>query len=111
MAKCPTCESPKPNLHPIQHEGEVQPCADAFHDRVTAENTPEKIAVLASFRHPTVSEVEAEILRRLRRIDRLEEENVRLREALRSVAERGTLTSCTQCKAVARAARRVAEGA
>ena len=42
---CPTCDSPKPNLHPaIQFEGEVSPCADAFHHQVTAENTPAKIS-------------------------------------------------------------------
>lgn len=42
---CPTCHSPKPNLHPaVQSEGEVSPCADAFHRRVTPENTPAKIA-------------------------------------------------------------------
>jgi hypothetical protein len=52
---CPTCNSPKPNLHPaIQFEGEVSPCIDAFHRRVTAENTEAKIAemqaLLARFR-------------------------------------------------------------
>lgn len=32
-AKCPTCDSPAPHLHPaMQHEGEVQPCKDAWHD-------------------------------------------------------------------------------
>ena len=42
---CPTCDSPSPHLHPaVQHEGEVQPCRDAFHQTVTPENTPEKIA-------------------------------------------------------------------
>lgn len=30
--KCPTCESPSPELHPaVQCEGEVQPCRDLFH--------------------------------------------------------------------------------
>lgn len=42
---CPTCDSPKPHLHPaVQFEGEVQPCGDLFHRRVTPENTPERIA-------------------------------------------------------------------
>lgn len=37
---CPTCDSPDPKLHPaVQHEGEVQPCKDAFH-----ETSPEVLA-------------------------------------------------------------------
>lgn len=45
QTKCPTCESPQPHLHPaVQYEGEVQPCGDAYHLRVTAQNTAEKIA-------------------------------------------------------------------
>ncbi len=57
MNKCPTCNSPKPNLHPaVQFEGEVSPCADAFHRRVTSENTPAKISemqgLLARFQAP-----------------------------------------------------------
>jgi len=33
--KCPTCSSPSPELHPaVQHEGEVQPCKDAFHRKL-----------------------------------------------------------------------------
>lgn len=43
--ECPTCGSHAPHLHPaVQHEGEVQPCGDAFHLTVTPENTPERIA-------------------------------------------------------------------
>lgn len=42
--RCPTCNSPEPHLHPaIQADGEVQPCGDVFHRRVTAENTLERI--------------------------------------------------------------------
>ncbi len=57
MSRCPRCNSPKPHLHPaVQLEGEVQPCADDFHKRVTAENTQAKIAsiqaLLASFAQP-----------------------------------------------------------
>lgn len=45
--KCPTCNSPQPHLHPaMQHEGEVQPCRDAFHRIVTPQNTAEKIAAV-----------------------------------------------------------------
>lgn len=41
---CPSCESPHPHLHPaIAHEGEVHVCTDAFHSRVTPENTPDRI--------------------------------------------------------------------
>lgn len=30
--RCPRCDSPAPHLHPaMQHEGEVQPCSDAWH--------------------------------------------------------------------------------
>ena len=31
--RCPTCTSPSPELHPaMQHEGEVQPCRDDWHN-------------------------------------------------------------------------------
>jgi hypothetical protein len=37
--RCPRCDSPAPHLHPaVQHEGEVQPCSDAFHLQPTPEN-------------------------------------------------------------------------
>ena len=30
--RCPRCDSPAPHLHPaMRHEGEVQPCSDAWH--------------------------------------------------------------------------------
>jgi hypothetical protein len=30
--RCPTCDSPRPGLHPaVQEGGEVQPCPDDFH--------------------------------------------------------------------------------
>lgn len=42
---CPTCGSPQPHLHPsMQEGGEVQPCRDDYHRRVTGQNTVEKIA-------------------------------------------------------------------
>lgn len=45
--RCSTCDSPQPHLHPvIQHGGEVQPCANAFHKQITPQNTPEMIANL-----------------------------------------------------------------
>jgi hypothetical protein len=31
--RCPTCDSPGPNLHPsVQFEGETEPYPDHFHD-------------------------------------------------------------------------------
>jgi hypothetical protein len=54
--------------------------------------------------HPTMAEVEAEIARRLLEHDRLTRERQDLLIALRSIAHCGVLTSCTQCKAVARGA-------
>lgn len=42
---CPRCDSPAPHLHPaVQCGGEVSPCAHSFHERLTPENTPGKIA-------------------------------------------------------------------
>lgn len=44
-SRCPRCNSPDPHLHPsVQHEGDVQPCGDPFHEIVTAQNTVERIA-------------------------------------------------------------------
>jgi hypothetical protein len=42
--KCNKCGSRAPHLHPaVQSGGEVQPCYDDFHRRVTPENTTAKI--------------------------------------------------------------------
>jgi hypothetical protein len=45
LFNCPRCGSPQPHLHPaVQHEGEVQPCPDPFHERITPSNTAERVA-------------------------------------------------------------------
>lgn len=45
MNRCPTCNAPAPHLHPaMQFEGEVQPCRDRWHERVTPQNRPDRIA-------------------------------------------------------------------
>lgn len=47
MKKCPTCQSPKPNLHPaVQFEGEVHTCIDDFHLTPTNQNTAKYIAMV-----------------------------------------------------------------
>jgi hypothetical protein len=39
--ECPTCGSPKPELHPaMQVEGEVQPCSDPWHMHASSESAP-----------------------------------------------------------------------
>lgn len=44
MARCPTCNSPAPHLHPaVQCEGEVQPCNNDYHRQLTPENTRQRI--------------------------------------------------------------------
>jgi hypothetical protein len=43
QTKCPTCDSPAPELHPaVQCEGEVQICRDSFHAEITPSNTRER---------------------------------------------------------------------
>lgn len=45
--RCPTCGSPKPELHPATAlEGEVGICKNDFHFQVTASNTPSRIEAL-----------------------------------------------------------------
>lgn len=47
MNKCPTCQSPKPHLHPaVQFEGEVQTCIDDFHLTPSNQNTSQYIAMV-----------------------------------------------------------------
>ncbi len=56
--KCPTCASPAPHLHPaVQEGGEVQPCRDDFHRRVTPQNPPTKIAENDAFLKRTSARV------------------------------------------------------
>jgi hypothetical protein len=43
--KCPTCQSHAPHLHPAQSwGGEVSICSDTFHQIITTQNTPERLA-------------------------------------------------------------------
>jgi hypothetical protein len=45
MNRCPTCNSPRPHLHPaVQYEGEVHICVDDFHLTPTNQNRPSVIA-------------------------------------------------------------------
>ena len=42
--QCKTCGSKHPHQHPaVQHGGEVEICADQFHERPTPQNRPEYI--------------------------------------------------------------------
>lgn len=51
---CPTCGSTAPHMHPaIQHEGEVELCADAFHLTPTRQNRPEYIAAVQAMTSPS----------------------------------------------------------
>lgn len=94
-AKCPTCDSPSPHLHPaVQHEGEVQLCHDAFHQRVTPENGPEKIAEIQALLAGPYRRAESELDRLNRevtgailRAERLPDGSPEACEAFRYVAE------------------------
>lgn len=45
--RCQSCGSSASHMHPaVQHEGEVEVCADTFHLRPTPQNTPEYIAAV-----------------------------------------------------------------
>ena len=45
MDTCKVCGSTAPHMHPaMQHEGEVEICADEYHLRRTPQNKPEYIA-------------------------------------------------------------------
>lgn len=49
--RCQRCGSAAPHMHPaVQHEGEVEICADDFHLRSTPQNTPEYIAAVLAKR-------------------------------------------------------------
>ena len=49
MTRCPSCNSPKPNLLPAtQCGGEAMTCFDPFHVTVTAENTADRIEAAAA---------------------------------------------------------------
>jgi hypothetical protein len=52
MRTCKTCGSTAPHMHPaVQHEGEVEVCADRFHLTETPQNKPEYIAAVRRKRH------------------------------------------------------------
>jgi hypothetical protein len=46
-ARCPTCLSPAPHLHPaVQFEGEVNLCPDVYHLTLTPSNTIQRISAV-----------------------------------------------------------------